>query len=96
MELTSEGYVKVKPGGVETSVEGVFSAGDLHDLEWRQAVTAAGSGCMAAITVERYLTEKDLIVEYHQEVDNQEVRPRPSTFNTKPYHIPHEISFEYH
>lgn len=63
VELTESGYVAVSDGA-RTSVEGVFSAGDLHDTEWRQAITAAGSGCMAAISTERYLTEKDLLVEY--------------------------------
>ena len=65
IELDSAGYVVVKEGA-KTSVEGVFSAGDLHDTEFRQAITAAGSGCMAAISVERYLTENDLLIEYHQ------------------------------
>lgn len=59
VELDSAGYVIVKEGA-KTSVEGVFSAGDLHDIEWRQAVTAAGSGCMAALSAERYLTANDL------------------------------------
>jgi len=66
VDLTEGGYVKVTEGA-KTSVDGVFSAGDLHDTEWRQAVTAAGSGCMAAISTERYLTERDLLVEYHQQ-----------------------------
>eukprot|EP00889_Picochlorum_renovo_P001411 jgi/Picre1/28441/NNA_003845.t1 len=63
VELDEAGYVKVKNGGPWTNVEGVFSAGDLHDVEWRQAITAAGSGCMAALAAERYLTGNNLVVE---------------------------------
>mmetsp|Transcript_35798 Transcript_35798/g.89371 ORF Transcript_35798/g.89371 Transcript_35798/m.89371 type:complete len:563 (-) Transcript_35798:295-1983(-) len=63
VETDGEGYVVVRGEGVATSVEGVFSAGDLHDKEWCQAVTAAGSGCMAAISAERYLGAKGLLVE---------------------------------
>lgn len=62
VELDEAGYVKVKNGGPWTNVEGVFSAGDLHDTEWRQAITAAGSGCQAALAAERYLTSNDLVV----------------------------------
>lgn len=64
VELDEAGYVKVKEG-VSTNVEGVFAAGDLHDHEWRQAITAAGSGCMAALSVERYLTLNNLGMEFH-------------------------------
>lgn len=62
IETDDKGYVKVHEG-CKTNIEGVFAAGDLFDTEWRQAITAAGSGCMAALSAERYLTANDLVVE---------------------------------
>jgi thioredoxin reductase (NADPH) len=76
LELDDVGYVATKGNSVETSVEGVYAVGDVQDHEFRQAITAAGSGCMGAMLAERWLSAQGLLQEFSQKPENNELKPQ--------------------
>ncbi len=75
LELDDVGYVVTKGNSVETSIEGVYAVGDVQDHEFRQAITAAGSGCMGAMLAERWLSAQGLLQEFSQNPENNELKP---------------------
>ncbi len=81
IDLDDKGYIACKSGRPETSIEGIFAAGDVVDSEWRQGVTAAGTGCMAALATERWLAEKNLAKTVVRENPEPEKKLNSSDFN---------------
>lgn len=82
IELDDVGYV-VTHNGVETNIEGVYAAGDVQDHEFRQGITAAGTGCMAAMLAERWLSVNGLAQEFHQTAASEKPPTEPTPYKTE-------------
>tara|TARA_B100000965_G_scaffold318219_1_gene278934 strand:- start:162 stop:1538 length:1377 start_codon:yes stop_codon:yes gene_type:complete len=89
LSTDSKGYLLTKPGRPETSIEGVFAAGDVADSEWRQGITAAGSGCKAALAAERWLAQNNLATLIKRDV----IEPS-QTETSKAIEISNEANFK--
>ncbi len=83
--INKNGYISTEPGRPETSVEGVYAAGDVADSEWRQGITAAGSGCKAALAAERWLSKNNLVQLFEREnlEPAQALTPKPTETTTE-------------
>lgn len=91
IELDEVGYIKTH-GSVETNLEGVYAAGDVQDHEFRQAITAAGTGCMAAMLAERWLSANSLVQEFERieaDVPNEENTAHPASEQLVEFSLEH-------
>jgi len=82
LDLDPKGYILTRPGRPETSQDGVFAAGDVADAEWRQGITAAGSGCQAALAAERWLSHHQLAVTVARDAVDPEPAGTPQRTET--------------
>ena len=84
LDMDEDGYLITEPGNAKTNIEGVFAAGDVQDKKYRQAVTSAGTGCVAALEAEKWLAERDTDVEDGPEADQEARKPRPEVNGQAP------------
>ncbi|MGC6483996.1 MAG: thioredoxin-disulfide reductase [Synechococcus sp.] len=93
IECDAKGYLVTQPGRPETSLEGVYAAGDVADAEWRQGITAAGSGCQAALAAERWLSHHNLaqLVSRDSVEPQQAQTPQVSEAVTATTYDPHAL-----
>ena len=91
LDLDDVGYVVTQHGSVETSVEGVFAAGDVQDHEFRQAISAAGTGCMAAMLSERWLSFNGLVQEFGKTEAQKSAEEETVAHVPEVHHAPSEF-----
>ena len=91
LDLDDVGYVVTQHGSVETSVEGVFAAGDVQDHEFRQAISAAGTGCMAAMLSERWLSFNGLVQEFGKTEAQKSAEEETVAHVPEVHHVPSEF-----
>lgn len=75
LKMDEDGYLITEPGNAHTNVEGVFAAGDVQDKKYRQAITSAGTGCVAALEAEKWLAEQDAGVENNLDAETEARKP---------------------